>query len=140
MKTRIAKTVIDYLLSDFKNFIPTLKNDNYSRSYYYWSEDWTFAPGGMIFGNIDLGCYTVDYLFDILFNPLSWRSYIYPISPTTLKFTGKEWEEDHLRPSRGGNWVISWYILPFPIIGTRNPFDMNLEFFGTKLRLIREVD
>jgi len=133
--------------SDFKNFIPFKKNENYSRSYnrndekeyipdtnYYWAEYWTFAPGGMIFGNLDLGCYTIDYIFDILFNPLNWRSYIYPISPSTLRYTGEEWKEEHLRLSRGGNWSFTF------LWGLPLPYTRFIDIIDTKIRLIREVD
>ena len=124
-------------LFDLKNF--TIDKGDV----YYWSEDWTFALGGMIFGNLNVGTFTVDYIFDILFNPLDWKSYIYPISPTTLKFTGSKWEEDHLRLSRGGNWTFSWLIFyptPFPLFGRRNPWGWDKVDFETKVRLVREVD
>ena len=118
------------ILSDFKNFKP-----NYDTNY-YWAEDWTFAPSGMVLGNLDFGCYTIDYLFDILFNPLNWRSYIYPISPSTLRYTGNEWEIDYLRLSRGGYWSFTWLFgLPWPY--TRFDFDKHIL---PRIRLIREVD
>jgi hypothetical protein len=147
-------------ISDFKNFKPIIKNENYSLSYYrndekefipdtnyYWAEDWTFAPGGMVLGNLNIGTYTVDYIFDILFNPLNWRSYIYPISPTTLRFTGNYWEENHLRLSRGATWAFQWiafFPTPFLIPYSRNPLGMMGNRPGgdfiAKVRLIREVD
>jgi hypothetical protein len=47
-----------------------------------------------------------------------------------LRYTGKEWEENHFRLSRGGNWVFGWVLyIPtsFPTIGTRNPWNWNFE-------------
>jgi hypothetical protein len=57
-----------------------------------WLQSWSLAPVGMTAGNIAFGMYTFDYVHDVVFHPLSWQSYLYPISP------------DSVYASRGGSW------------------------------------
>ena len=59
-----------------------------------WLQSWSPAYFGMTAGNLFLGFYTFDYVHDVVFHPLSWQSYLYPISP------------DSVYPSRGGSWDI----------------------------------
>ncbi len=58
-----------------------------------WLQSWNVAPIGMIVGNLALGYYTFDYIHDIITHPLTWQSYLYPISP------------DSIYASRGGSWI-----------------------------------
>ena len=57
-----------------------------------WLQSWSPAYFGMTIGNLYLGFYTFDYVHDVVFHPLSWQSYLYPISP------------DSVYASRGGSW------------------------------------
>ena len=49
---------------------------------WFWFQSWSLAPVGMTLGNIfPPGSYTLDFVHDIVFHPLTWQSYLYPISP-----------------------------------------------------------
>jgi hypothetical protein len=62
-----------------------------------WLQSWSPAIWGMTAGNIWFGNYTFDYIHDIVFHPLSWQSYLYPISPDI-----SPWEKQ-IRPFRTAN-------------------------------------
>jgi formylglycine-generating enzyme required for sulfatase activity len=74
--------------------IENLKTDNDYEG--LWLQSWSPDFLGMIFGNVYLFVpwfgYTIDYIHDVGFHPLSWQSYIYPISPNSVA------------ASRGGTW------------------------------------
>ena len=57
-----------------------------------WLKSWSPAPSGMIMGNIAFGIYTFNFIHDVVFHPITWQSYLYPISP------------DSVYASRGGSW------------------------------------
>jgi len=57
-----------------------------------WLKSWSPAWLGMTMGNIMLGFYTFDFIHDVIFHPITWQSYVYPISP------------DGVYASRGGSW------------------------------------
>jgi hypothetical protein len=78
-----------------------------------WLKSWSFAPLGMTYGNlifggiafpfyiatsnpgriIFFGVYTMDYFHDIVLHPLTWQSYLYPISPdSAVSKSGYTWD------------------------------------------------
>jgi hypothetical protein len=57
-----------------------------------WLKSWSPAWVGMTLGNITFGFYTFDFIHDVVFHPITWQSYVYPISP------------DSVYTSRGGSW------------------------------------
>jgi len=54
-----------------------------------WLNSWSLAPYGMTWGNIGLGIYTFDFIHDIIFHPITWQSYVYPISPDDARGGGR---------------------------------------------------
>jgi hypothetical protein len=58
----------------------------------FWLNSWSFAPFGITIGNISVGFYTIDFLHDVAFHPLTWQSYIYPISPDSAIISGGSWD------------------------------------------------
>jgi hypothetical protein len=79
-----------YQLPEFADIENIKVNKNYEG---LWLKSWSPAPIGMTAGNFWFGLYSFDFLHDVIFHPLTWQSYIYPISP------------DSVHASRGGSWV-----------------------------------
>jgi len=65
-----------------------------------WLKSWSPAWFGMTMGNIVLGIYTFDFIHDVVFHPITWQSYVYPISP------------DGVYASRGGSWGLNAWTSP----------------------------
>ena len=83
----------------YKKEIENLKAEEIGTDYDYktvyeglWLQSWSPAYFGMTLGNIYFGAYTIDFAHDVVYHPLSWQSYLYPISP------------DSVYASRGGSW------------------------------------
>jgi hypothetical protein len=87
-----------------------------------WLQSWSPAYFGMTAGNITFGMYTFDYVHDVVFHPLSWQSYLYPISP------------DSVYASRGGSWVSDARLIrsAYRFFG-----DRSYDFYG--FRLVRPL-
>jgi len=71
--------------------------ENINVSGYYeglWLKSWSLAPIGMTLGNLYLGAYTFDFLHDVIVHPLTWQSYVYPISPDGAYSRGGSWDGD----------------------------------------------
>jgi hypothetical protein len=57
-----------------------------------WLNSWSPAPVGVTYGNIFLFYYTFDYLHDVVTHPLTWKSYVYFISPDSVILNNKNWK------------------------------------------------
>lgn len=65
-----------------------LLKDEVEKEKNIWLETWSVDITGMTVGNIfpilpPFFVYTFDYLADVIAHPLTWQSYVYPISPDT---------------------------------------------------------
>jgi hypothetical protein len=79
-----------YQLPEFAD-IENVKGKYYEGT---WLKSWSPAPFGMTVGNFYLGAYTFDFFHDVITHPLTWQSYIYPISPDGVYFSGGTWSSD----------------------------------------------
>ncbi len=59
-----------------------------------WLKSWTPAPFGMTAGNFFFFFYTFDFFHDVFAHPFTWQSYVYPISPDSVFFSGSSWTND----------------------------------------------
>jgi hypothetical protein len=83
----------------------------------FWLKNWSFAPYGITFGNILVIIpwfgYSLDFIHDVIFHPLTWQSYIYFISPDCVGYNSykeKEWGfQGHLMRS---SHRVSFYYFP----------------------------
>ncbi|NBU98137.1 MAG: hypothetical protein EBS19_07990 [Spirochaetia bacterium] len=80
-----------YQLPEFADIENLKTNVNYE---ILWLKSWSPAPFGMTLGNIYFGFYTFDFLHDVVVHPFTWQSYIYPISPDSVKYGEYSWGGD----------------------------------------------
>jgi hypothetical protein len=89
-----------------------------------WLKSWSPAPVGMTLGNIPFLQYSIDFIHDVVFHPLTWQSYLYPISP------------DSVAASRGGSWA---YFGRSFRCAARDFFDVNLNYGFRLIRPLRNA-
>jgi hypothetical protein len=80
-----------YHLPEFSDMENVKANGNNEGS---WLKSWSPAPFGMTAGNFFFFFYTFDFFHDVITHPFTWQSYVYPISPDSVYFSGDSWTND----------------------------------------------
>jgi hypothetical protein len=110
-----------YRLPEYEDIENFNAKENYEG---LWLKSWSPAPVGMTMGNFPFLQYSLDFIHDVVFHPITWQSYIYPISP------------DSVVHSRWGSW--DYNERSFRSASRNNVFvRMDISLFG--FRLVRPL-